>query len=322
MSAISAIKAFYGAAMRCGLDAPVPCAPGPVLRLAIISEGTNTWPLHVAKARRLFEQEGVDVEVTLTGSSARQLDALTSGGYDVGFQQSDHIVRAVEGGADLFVFMALAHAPGLTLVAAPEIVSFAGLRGRPIAVDGARTGYALLLRRLLREQGLGEADCVFTEFGGSQERFDALKAGRAAASLLNPPFDEALLEAGFNGLGTVSQFFPDYPGPIAAARRSWAAHHRHELCGFIRAFDTAYDWLCEPCNRKEAMSLLPARLARDAAAAQGALDAMARRGKPRITSEGLRRVIDVVWEAEGYAAPPGAPEKYLDLELAREACRS
>ncbi len=318
MAIFDAVRALYTSGLRCGLGPAAPPVSGKV-RLAIISEGINTWPLYVAQGRGLFEREGLDVEVTLTGSSARQLEELTGGGFDIGFQQSDHVVRAVEGGADLFIFMALAHAPGLTLVAAPQVKSFADLKGKDIAVDGPRSGYALLLRRLLRDRGLGDDDCRFKEFGGSQERFDALQAGRATASLLNPPFDNNLIAQGFGSLGTINQLFPDYPGPIAAARRSWAAQHGPQLRAFIRAINAAHAWLREPGNREEAVRLLLSRLAVDAGSAGHAFDAIARREPPAITGDGVRRVIDVVWDAEEYAGPRAAPEKYLDLAFASQA---
>ncbi len=58
----------------------VPEAParGQPLRLAVISEGLLSWPLYVAQAKKLFERAGVTVEVTLTASSARQLEQLTT----------------------------------------------------------------------------------------------------------------------------------------------------------------------------------------------------------------------------------------------------
>lgn len=290
-------------------------------RLAIISEGVNTWPLYVAQGKEFFRGHGLHVDVTLTGSSVMQLEKLCAGGFDIGFQQSDHVVRAVEKGADLFIFMAMAHAPGLTLVTAPQIRSFEDLRGKIIAVDGARTGYALLLRRLLKDHGLAEGDCTFQEVGGSQERFDALKSGVAVASLLNPPFDKRLLAEGFGSLGAINDFFPDYPGPIAGARRAWAATHRGELVAFIRAFNDAYAWLQRPENAAEAISLLPQRLNIDSQAAERALAEMRKRPQPVIRAESLPQVIDIVWDAEGFAGKPGAPEKYLDLAYWTEATR-
>lgn len=298
-------------------EAPQP-APRP-LRLAIISEGTNVWPLYVAQAGKFFDREGVRVEVTLTGSSVRQLEDLRAGRYDIGFQQSDHVVRGVEEGADLFIFMALSHAPEMSLVAAPDIGSFSALRGKVIAVDGVRTGYALLLRRLLADRGLRQADYRLQEVGGSRERFDAMAEGRAAASLLNAPFDRQLVARGFRILGTTSEYFPSYPGSIAAARREWAREHRSQLVGFIRAFNAAYAWLQDEHNRYEAIALLPKRLNIDARAASDMLERIRSRERPVLRPDDLRQVIEMVWEAEGYDRPYANPARYVDLDYWREA---
>ncbi len=291
----------------------------PTIRFAVISEGVYSWPLYVAQAAQLFAHEGVNVEVTVTGSSTHQLERLISGAYDIGLQQSDHVVRGVERGADLFIFMAQALAPELTLVVAPGIKAFADLRGRNIAVDGARTGYALLLRKLLADKGLADGDYVFREIGGSKERSDALAAGAAVASLLNSPFDRNLIAAGCGSLGTTGEYFPTYPGSIAAARRGWAAQNEYSLLAYIRAFHAAYAWLQDTRNKEEAIRLLPARLNIDRATAVKAYDQIARQPLPAITPDGLRQVIAVVWESEGLAGAPGNPDKYMDLTYLKRA---
>ena len=288
------------------------------VRLGLISEGTNTWPLYVAQNRGLFDRGGVAVEVTVVGSSVKQQEDLIGGRYDVGFQQADHVVRGVERGTDLFVFAPHGHAAELTLVGLPDVRNIGALRGRTIAVDGARTGYALLLRRLLREHGLGEGDVVFREVGGSQERFDIMKSGSAAASMLNAPFDASLLASGYVPLARMAEAFPLYPGSVMAARRSWARTHRKELGAFVRAYEEAYAWLRNPQNAAQALEMLPERLALAPEAARAALEQFARRDPPHLTEDGMRQVIDTVWEAEGYSAPKGEPGKYMDLSIAGE----
>ena len=54
--------------IQCRLAADAPGAGLPSVRLAIISEGLNTWPLYVALDKGCFGREGVSVEVTLTRS--------------------------------------------------------------------------------------------------------------------------------------------------------------------------------------------------------------------------------------------------------------
>jgi len=289
------------------------------VRLAVISEGVNAWPLYAAQGRKLFAAEGVAVEVTLTGSSTHQLEQMRSGGYDIGFQQSDHVVRAVETGSDLCIVMAQGHAPELSLVVAPQIKTLKDLRGRDIAVDGANTGYALLLRKLLAENGMGKNDYNFLEIGGSQERFDALKTGKAVASWLNPPFDRNLFAAGFATLGATTEFFPSYPGSIAAVRRSWAAKNSDRLVAFIRAFRGACHWLRDPAHKAEAISLLPQHLNISADLASRAFDAFVKKPLPLIDVAGLQQVIDVYWQAEALPLPKGAPEKYMDLSYQQRA---
>ncbi|MDB5809958.1 MAG: hypothetical protein JWN94_2080 [Betaproteobacteria bacterium] len=285
----------------------------PTLRFAVISEGVYSWPLYVAQAHRLFEREGVQVDVTVTGSSTLQLQKMIAGEYDVGLQQSDHIVRGVEQGSDLFIFMAHGLAPELTLVAAPEIESFADLKGRDIAVDGARTGYALLLRKWLADQGLGDGAYRFVEIGGSRERFDSLKSGATVASLLNPPFDRNLLAEGFKSLGTTGEYFPTYPGSIAAARRSWVAQNEPALLAYIRGFDAGYAWLKDRRNKEAAIGLLPARLNIDRVTADEAYEQIATLPLPAISADGLRQVIDIVWTSEARHGAQGATSKYMDL---------
>jgi ABC-type nitrate/sulfonate/bicarbonate transport system substrate-binding protein len=63
------------------------------IRLGLISEGTNTWPLYVAQDEGFLRREGVTFEVTATGSSIEQQDALVEGRFGIGFQQPDHVGR-------------------------------------------------------------------------------------------------------------------------------------------------------------------------------------------------------------------------------------
>ena len=276
------------------------------------------WPLYVAHAKRFFERESLAVDTTLTDGSGPQLEALTRGDYDIGLQQSDHVVRAVELGSDLFIFMANAHQPVLNLVVAPGVTGFGDLRGKVVAVDGARSGYGLLQTRLLAGQGLARRDYTILEAGGVRARFEALKSKAAVAAWLNPPYDQWLFAQGYGTLGLVTDFFPSYPGSTAAARRSWARQNEAQLIAFIRAHNAAYVWLVDPRNQKEAEEIAVARLKVDQEQAAAAYAFVKGKPQPAITPEGLRQVIDVLWEAEQFKQPKGPPEKYMDLSyLAR-----
>ncbi len=290
-----------------------------MIKLALISEGVNTWPVYATQSLGFWKQAGADVELTVTGSSIQQLDALKKGEFDIGFQQVDHIVRGVELGADLFIFMGQSHAPELSLIVSSDINRVADLKGKNIVVDDARTGYSLLLKKLFEQHGLTEGDTHFKNVGGSQERFDAMKNGEGSACFINPPFDRNLIAAGLKSLGASSDFFPTYPGPIAAARRAWAREHKAELLAFIRGFNQAYAWLGDAANSSAAVQLLPARLNMPADAAARALARIYSRPRPQVSEDGVKQVMDLVWAAEKFTAAKGSPAKYMDLSYLREA---
>ena len=268
------------------------------LRIAYISGGFPVWALFVAQTQGLFADHGLRCELTQTGSSVAQMQALREGRFDIGLQLPDHVVRATLQGTPLCILAAQAHPPDVALMATADIASLAGLRQRHIAVDGARSGYALLLVRLLAEHGLSAGDYTLVEVGGSQERVDALRQGTVQASFINPPLDKGLVAAGFNRLTSTREAFPEYPGPVAAARRDWADAHADTARAFQQSWVAAWQWLLDPANAAAALSLAQQHLSAEPAGAALALKTLQRLGCPELSSDGLRQVVDLVCASE------------------------
>lgn len=274
------------------------------LRLAYISGGFPVWALFVAQSQGLFEAQGVQCIITHTGSSTVQMQGLREGRFDVGCQLPDHVVRAGLNGTPLCVLAAQSHAPDVALVASSIIRSLAELKGHRIAVDGARSGYALLLVQLLSSMGLSSNDYQLVEVGDSQQRVQAMRSGEFMASFINPPLDKALVNDGFVRLTTTRQAFPNYPGPVVAARREWADAHPELAKGFQSAWTAAWQWLMNPLNESQAIEIALKHLGAEAPAAQNALQNLHRQGVPHISEEGMAQVIDLVWRSESLDPKP------------------
>ena len=282
------------------------------VRLAYISGGFPVWALFVAQTQGLFEAHGVHCEVTHTGASTAQMQGLREGRFDVGLQLPDHVVRAGLHGSDLCVLAAQSHAPDVALVAAPDIQTLEQLKGHRIAVDGARSGYALLLVKLLSSLGWNANDYQLVEVGDSQQRVQALRSGELKASFINPPLDKALVNDGFVRLTTTRQAFPSYPGPVVAARRAWADAHVQAAQGFQRAWAEAWQWLLNPDNQSQAIKLALEYLGAEATAAGLALQNLQRQGVPSISHGGMSQVIDLVWHNEAVGQTPQPdPARYF-----------
>ena len=274
------------------------------LRLAYISGGFPVWALFVAQSQGLFEAQGVQCIITHTGSSTVQMQGLREGRFDVGCQLPDHVVRAGLNGTPLCVLAAQSHAPDVALVASAMIRSLTELKGHRIAVDGARSGYALLLVQLLSSMGLASNDYQLVEVGDSQQRVQAMRSGEFMASFINPPLDKALVNDGFVRLTTTRQAFPNYPGPVVAARREWADAHPELAKGFQSAWTAAWQWLMNPLNESQAIEIALKHLGAEAPAAQNALQNLHRQGVPHISEEGMAQVIDLVWRSESLDPKP------------------
>ena len=73
------------------------------LRVGVISQSVNKWPMWVAQDRGFFKAQGVDVELIITGEATVQLERLGNGDLDISHQAADHIIRAVERGENFVV---------------------------------------------------------------------------------------------------------------------------------------------------------------------------------------------------------------------------
>jgi ABC-type nitrate/sulfonate/bicarbonate transport system substrate-binding protein len=312
---------LLGAALAAVMVVVPQWAEAQTIKLAVISESASNWPLYVAEAKKLFEKEGLTVQMTVTRSSSKQLAAMDKSEYDIGHQAADHIIRAVEKGSELFIVMAL-NRPAYSIVIQPTITSFQDLKGKALAVDGAGTGYALLFKKILAQKGLKEGDYTLKEVGGTNERYEAIKTGTTAAGLINQPFDLKLFAEGFKSLGSTSDYFPHYQGSVTATKRSWAAKNQDTLVRYIRAYVAASDWLFDPKNREEAIEILLNRVKIDRAQANGTYEGSLKQAlipKAAVNLDGLRQVIEVLGEIGQVKPPLPSPEKYVDLSYYNKA---
>jgi len=144
----------------------------------------------------------------------------------------------------------------LSLVAAPDVKTFAELKGKTISDDAMSNGFSFALRDMLARNGIKESDVQWARAGGTGRRFAAFIEGQHAATMLRAPFDLQAKNRGFNQLATTRSTIGNYMGIVGAARRSWATNNEAQVVSFIRAYRDAIRWLKAPENRPQAQALL------------------------------------------------------------------
>jgi len=294
------------------------------LKVAVISQSANNWPLFVAEEKGFFQREGLQVEVVVSGDSGRQIDGLASGTYDITHQASDHFMRAVENGKELFVFMTISR-PIFDFVVQPEIRAIKDLAGKTIALDRPTTGYWLLFQKAFARNGLPpEAYKILPNLGGAEARYRAVKEGRAQGTFLNPPLSLDAIAQGLPRLTNLAEHFPDFPGSSGGARRSWARQNEATLIRYLRGFGAAVDWLLDAKNRDEAQKIFSRKLKLDEKDAQSTYDSFVRVGLipgGRLSMEGIKQILELMADSGQLKPPVSGPENYADPSYQQKAAQ-
>jgi ABC-type nitrate/sulfonate/bicarbonate transport system substrate-binding protein len=292
----------------------------------IVFPGGFNLPLWAAEREGFFVRRGLEVKMHLTTSSVEQLTGLIEGKWEIGLTGFDNVVAyqegqgeaAVDRAPDLFVFMGGDNA-FLRLVVQGDIKNYFDLKGKTLTVDAMTTGFAFVLRKMLALNGVAESDVNFERAGGVMQRWEALKAGKHAGTLLLTPFDLLAEKVGLRVLQKASDVFPHYQGIVGAARRGWAKENAATLRHFIRAYLDALAWLFDPVNRGEAERILIDKVPNMTAelAAATCKIFLAKSGgfeqEARVDVEGIDQVLELRSE---YGQPKKKftdPRKYLDL---------
>jgi len=277
----------------------------PQQRLTIIVfPGGANLPLWVGLAQSFFAQEGLEVAVRYTRNSVEQVTALVEGECELGLTGFDNIVAYQEGhgeanltrAPDLFAFMGGDNA-FLRLVVRSDINCYADLRGKALSVDALTTGFAFVLRKMLASNGVDEGDVSFERAGGAVQRFDALKEGRHAGTLLLTPFELSGRKFGLKVLQPATDVLPRYQGLVGVASRAWADANADVLERFIAGYLMALRWLFAEENKKEAEAILMRNvpgMAADLAAAAADIFLAAQSGfdpAARLDRDGMKAVL-------------------------------
>jgi ABC-type nitrate/sulfonate/bicarbonate transport system substrate-binding protein len=300
---------------------------------AIVFPGGFNLPLWAAEKQGFFAKRALDVLLHPTQNSMEQLTGLVAGKWDIALTSFDNVVAYQEGqgeaaldrAPDLFVFMGGDNA-FLRLVVQPGIESYEDLKGKTLAVDAMTTGFAFVLRKMVTLNGIKESEVTFERADGTMQRWEAMKAGKYAATILRTPFDLMAERIGLRVLQHASSVFSDYQGIVGAARRGWARENKDALARFIRAYLDALAWLFVPANRQRASEILRAgvpNMTPELASAVcdvflGAVNGF--EPQARMNVDGMRQVLKLRSEYGQPQKKLADPEKYFDLSYYQAAC--
>src|SRR5262245_52807914 len=174
----------------------------------------------IAQQKGFLAREDIALErIAIPGGTDKMVAALGEGRVDVTQTATPYLIQAVLAGSDAVAIAGETANPIYSLIAKPEITSFAGLKGRVIGLSLPVDTISISMRRLLSLKGLGSADYAVKELVGTPVRFECLKRGECDAVPLGQPEDFVAIGQGYRRLGLSTEAVASFQFQVLAARR-------------------------------------------------------------------------------------------------------
>jgi NitT/TauT family transport system substrate-binding protein len=183
--------------------APAPAAAENI-KIGVPSITITSMPLLVAKDAGFFQQEGFTVELVVM-AAAMNIKVLLSGDIQYATTLGSAVVASLRG-INVRTAMVFVDKPLLDLVGAPGVSSVQDLKGKPVGISSRGGLHDVSMRRILSGSGLDPAQVAVLTVGGQGAMFAAVKTGRIAAGLLNPPFNFMANREGMKSLAFAGNF--------------------------------------------------------------------------------------------------------------------
>jgi ABC-type nitrate/sulfonate/bicarbonate transport system substrate-binding protein len=291
--------------------------------------GANNLVVWIGIDKGLYAKEGLRLTLDRTPGSREQMRDMMEGKYHIATTAFDNIVAYTEGQGrdnlpDFDVVSIMGAQNGFnSVVVAPDIKTYADIRGKALAVDSPKSGYATMMYEIIRRKtGMEQGkDYEILQVGGTGARVKALKEGKAAIAAISSPDDQQLQAAGFRILGDAALEIGAYQGSTYAVRRSWAKNNEATVLALVRATVAATEWLV--ANRAGAIEVLRSRVkGLDEATAGIIYDGLMGPGgmnrRAELNLKGIDTVLGLRRQAGNQA---GEPARYIDTSYYAKAMK-
>lgn len=174
------------------------------IKIGLPSITITAMPFFVAKEHGFFQQEGLTAEMVVMPASLN-IKVLLAGDIQYAATIGSAVAAAIRG-INVRTVMLFVDRPLQDLVGAPGIAAIPDLKGKVLAISSRGGLQDIIMRRILTQSKIDPGQVTIVTIPGQSAMISALKTGRIAAAMLNPPFNFLAYREGLNNLGFSGNF--------------------------------------------------------------------------------------------------------------------
>ncbi len=242
----------------CLLPVASQAADAPLKKLRFVQSGhtSSSWPIYVGQQKKMFERNGLDLEVILIRGSPNLVRAVISDTVPMGRINPDYVVGGIEKGARIKIVSGIQDKIAYDLMARPEIKTGADLKGKTLGVSTLTGGTTLMVEEVLEKAfKLKEGEYKYLVVGTSPERYAALKGGSVQATFMGAPFNFTAAREGFNKLITFHEILGPIQFTVDFVHQDYIKNHRDEIVRYLKTTIESTQWLYDKRNKEEALAI-------------------------------------------------------------------
>ena len=280
----------------------------------------------IAQRKGFFSREGINLAmVPIEGGANNMMAALDRGTVEITRTATPYLIQAVLKGSEGIAIAGETLTPIYSLIAKPEIKTFADLKGKVVGLSLAVDTISISTRKLMAKNGIKEGDFKVKELVGTPARADCLRKGECDAVPLGQPEDFLLMKQGYQRLGVSTDAVPSFLFTVSAVRKSWGEKNQEALVRYVRGLASAFRFMRDSANRDEVVRMTaettgsPEEIARQTLSLYFEPDRGVVPKQGELDVKGLGQVIQFMAEAGELKPPLPAPERFVDLQYLKAA---
>ncbi|HEY1266761.1 MAG TPA: ABC transporter substrate-binding protein [Candidatus Binatia bacterium] len=195
-------------------------APAAPVRLGYSALTFTVLPVLYGQEAGIFQQNGIDLKLQqIRGDLA--IPAMLNNEMDYAIGVLPTVWAAAEG-MPIRQIAGGQIKPAFSLIAQPEVNSFADLRGKLVGVSRLRSLASNLLAVILKKHGLAPNDVRMISLQTTNNVYITLDTKQITAGMLSVPLDIKAKLAGFKMLASAADYTTAYQGGIATTTKKIA----------------------------------------------------------------------------------------------------